>query len=649
MKLSLLLAAATAFPLLLATAVTFPRGTEAVRSQLDQLYAQQARALAEEVHRTLVDKLDALTLAASTLRLGELDPEAREQALLLIYKETRGADVVGLFDAQADEVAPAVRFASLEGALSAEHEPVDDAALAVYASKVPLQGALQAGLAMGPPYILPDARGRAMPRLVLGVGVPGPHGEKWVLGVEVSLRRLAESFERFSPGEHGAAFLLDQEGRVILHPERDLVVKQANLSDHPLVRGVPSGEWLGASATVPLLGWKAVVQEPADEALLPLHSLVRGAVLWLCLGLLVAVALGYTSVRTITRPLDRLRDAAVAVTSGALETTVDVPGQDEMAQLATAFNAMTRGLRERESMKLKLELSETLELDQVLDRLLDSMSRAIPFDQAAALIKTRDGMDLVVSRGPRGREESRRVLMGSAQVDLAISSHEPASSGSAQLAAVPLLSRGQVIGVVCLESRYGYDEAAARLAFSLAQPAAIAVENARLFEEVQRLATLDGLTNTFNRRHFMEMAQLQLEGARRFSLPLSALMIDVDHFKDVNDRYGHAIGDRVLRGVADRCRSALRSIDLLGRYGGEEFAILLPGTTLDSAARILAERIRRAVAEEPIATDAGPVQVTISLGVAELNAATNDLAALLKRADAALYEAKLLGRNRVVA
>src|SRR5947209_13526476 len=103
-KLSLLLAGATTFPLLLATAFTLPRGREALRSQLDQIYAQDARALAAEVNRTLVDKLDALTLAASTLGLGDLDPEAREQALLLIYKETRGADVVGLFDSKADAI-----------------------------------------------------------------------------------------------------------------------------------------------------------------------------------------------------------------------------------------------------------------------------------------------------------------------------------------------------------------------------------------------------------------------------------------------------------------------------------------------------------------------------------------------------------------
>src|SRR5437899_1044112 len=199
-KLSLLLAAATCFPLLLATAFTLPRGREALRSQLDEIYAQDARALAAEVHRSLVDKLDSLTLAASTLRLHELDPEAREQALLLIYKETRGADIVGLFDARAEPVGNIIRFPRLQGVLASEHEAIDDAALSSYAGKVPLQGALQAGLAIGPVYVVPDVRGRPIPRLVLAVAVPGTRNTRWVVAVEISLRRLAESFERFRPG-----------------------------------------------------------------------------------------------------------------------------------------------------------------------------------------------------------------------------------------------------------------------------------------------------------------------------------------------------------------------------------------------------------------------------------------------------------------
>ena len=647
-KLSLLLSAATCFPLLLATAFTLPRGREALRSQLDEIYAQDARTLAGEVHRTLVDKLDSLTLAASTLRLHELDPEAREQALLLIYKETRGADIVGLFDSRADAVGNIIRFARLQGVLASEHEPIDDAALSMYAGKVPLQGALQAGLAIGPVYILPDAEGRPIPRLVLAVAVPGTRGTRWVVAVEVSLRRLADSFERFRPGESGAAFLVDGEGKVIFHPNRELMLKRVTLRDHPLLKGTQSDDWLGANAPVPLLGWKAVVQESAAEALGPLRHLARDAYLWLALGLLVAVLLGFSSVRTVTAPVQKLREAALAVTGGALETIVDVKRRDELGELADAFNTMTRGLREREGMKVTLALSETLELKEVLERLLDSLGRAVRFDEASVLVETRDGMDVIVSRGPRGKDKSQRIVPTAAHVERAVTTHLPALNDGRQMMALPLIQRGVAIGVVCLESHHAYTDAEVRLTQSLTQPAAMAVENARLFDEVQRLATLDGLTGTYNRRHFMELAQREYDNARRFGHPLTAMMLDVDHFKRINDRHGHHVGDQVLRILADRCRTALRSVDVLGRYGGEEFAILLPGSTQHNAATVLAERIRRRVADEPIRTDDGAVKVTVSVGVAELDEEMRNPGDLFKRADAALYEAKQAGRNRVV-
>ncbi len=648
-KLSLLLAAATCFPLLLATAFTLPRGREALRSQLDEIYAQDARALAAEVHRTLVDKLDSLTLAASTLRLAELDPEARDAALLLIYKETRGADIVGLFDAKADAVGNIIRFSRLQGALASEHEPIDDAALAAYAGKVPLQGALQAGLAIGPVYVLADADKKPIPRLVLAVAVPGDDdGARWVVAVEVSLRRMGESFARFRPGESGAAFLLDGEGKVIVHPDHDLMFKQASLRDHPLMKGAKNSEWLGASAQVPLLGWKVVVQEPADEALRPLRHLARDAYLWLALGLLAAVLLGFTSVRTVTAPVQELREAALAVTGGALETNVEVKSRDELGELADAFNTMTRGLREREGLKLTLALSESLKLEEVLDKLLDSLGRAVRYDDASVLVETRDVLDVVLTRGPRRKEVSQRLVPTCAPVEEAVFTHQPALNDGRQMLALPLVRRSVVIGMVCLESRQSYSDAEVRLALSLTQPAAMAVENARLFDEVQRNATYDGLTKTYNRRHFMEQAQRAYDNARRFGHALTAMMLDVDHFKRINDKHGHHVGDQVLRVLADRCKSTLRAVDLLGRYGGEEFAIVLPGADEQSAATVLAERIRRTVAEEPIDTDAGQVRVTISIGVATMDAEMTTSEDLFKRADAALYEAKQAGRNRVV-
>jgi len=163
---------------------------------------------------------------------------------------------------------------------------------------------------------------------------------------------------------------------------------------------------------------------------------------------------------------------------------------------------------------------------------------------------------------------------------------------------------------------------------------------------VQRLAITDGLTGIYNRRYFFELAERELNRARRSEHLVSAIMLDVDHFKKVNDTYGHAIGDQVLRAVAERCSKNIRSIDNLGRYGGEEFAVILPLADL-KVAQIVAERLRQCIADVPIPTEKGDVTVTISLGVASSVQDDEDAAALLNRADAAMYEAKQAGRNRV--
>ena len=214
---------------------------------------------------------------------------------------------------------------------------------------------------------------------------------------------------------------------------------------------------------------------------------------------------------------------------------------------------------------------------------------------------------------------------------------------------VPICLHDRVLGLLRLDSDTPGEfsaEDGERLR-PLANAAAIAMENARLFGEVQRLATTDGLTGIYNRRHFFELAEHELSRARRYGHPVSAIMLDVDHFKQVNDTYGHAAGDQVLRAVAERCGDNIRDIDILGRYGGEEFAIILPATDL-TVAQIAAERLRRCIADVPVPTDKGDLTVTISLGVASSAQDDEDVAALLNRADAAMYAAKQAGRNRVV-
>ena len=164
--------------------------------------------------------------------------------------------------------------------------------------------------------------------------------------------------------------------------------------------------------------------------------------------------------------------------------------------------------------------------------------------------------------------------------------------------------------------------------------------------ELRRLATTDHLTGLANRRHFLAQVERELERFKRYADPAALLMLDLDHFKQVNDAYGHAIGDAVLKHFADLAGQALRKIDLLGRLGGEEFAALLPGTTM-AGAYPLAERLRCIVMESPAATDAGPVGFSVSVGVALFAPDDHDAGAILIRADRALYRAKHRGRNRV--
>jgi diguanylate cyclase (GGDEF)-like protein len=164
--------------------------------------------------------------------------------------------------------------------------------------------------------------------------------------------------------------------------------------------------------------------------------------------------------------------------------------------------------------------------------------------------------------------------------------------------------------------------------------------------QLLELAITDSLTGLHNRRHFMESAQQELDRARRYQTPLSLALLDADHFKAVNDRYGHPVGDQALQMLAATGRRLLRDIDLFARIGGEEFAILLPQTD-HAAAWIVADRLRQAIMDQPIATEQGPLHLTVSLGLASLDPATVDLDDLIRRADLALYQAKQNGRNRV--
>ncbi len=219
---------------------------------------------------------------------------------------------------------------------------------------------------------------------------------------------------------------------------------------------------------------------------------------------------------------------------------------------------------------------------------------------------------------------------------------------SQSIVIVPLRSSSGVIGVLSAQSYNPdmYDEGDMEALELLASNVAVAVENARLFNKIQSMAITDDLTELYNRRKFYEVAVAEFERSRRYARPLSVIMFDIDHFKKVNDTYGHAIGDQVLQGLGNLAKTSLRTVDILARYGGEEFVIMLPETSVDEALQT-AERLRLSTANATLPTRVGNMSITISLGVVSLDDNCRNLEELLDRSDQSMYASKRTGRNKV--
>ena len=312
------------------------------------------------------------------------------------------------------------------------------------------------------------------------------------------------------------------------------------------------------------------------------------------------------------------------------------------------------------------ELSSQLDLSQVLRRILVSLRKILAFDSATLFLKVDNQLKVVAARGFKNTSRlidktfpadnillneiqnlEKPIILDDAQKDPRFSSWEGANSVRGWLG-VPLIRRNQFIGFMTIDS-YSvgtYHQEDALIAQTFADEAAIMIENARLYEKAQLMATFDALTGIHNRRYFFEEAKKEFNRLKRYNNQLSVIMIDIDHFKLINDRFGHAAGDKVLIQFVERVQKKLRNSDVLARYGGEEFSILLPQTGLEQA-RQAAERIREEIAYQPFSTGEAETYITISLGVAENTDDVADLDELIDRSDKAMYEAKQFGRNRV--
>ena len=347
--------------------------------------------------------------------------------------------------------------------------------------------------------------------------------------------------------------------------------------------------------------------------------------------------------------------------------------------LATAHQRATEAETLRQA---GAAVAATLKLDEAMDRILDQLHKVMPYDSASIQL-LRDGkLEIVGKHGINNPDESigmcfplsednpNSIVIQTRQCHIIKDApkayktfNNPPHDHIRGWMGVPLIVQDRVIGMLALDSRQPghFTTEHARLATAFAAQVAIALENAHLYEEAHRLSIIDPLTGIYNRRYFMNLALQEYQRACRYKRPLSLVMLDIDYFKRVNDNYGHLIGDQVLRAVALTIQDDLRESDFVGRYGGEEFVILLPetpgfhhsdsqpdgDTNENISAKFVAQRVCDLINNLRVETKKGEVQITASLGVVGQTMDFAKIETLLDRADTALYIAKQRGRNQV--
>lgn len=285
---------------------------------------------------------------------------------------------------------------------------------------------------------------------------------------------------------------------------------------------------------------------------------------------------------------------------------------------------------------------------ELVTRMEEALSiRMAEFSLSTALFPIQDTPAGVVTGGilENPRQIITRLLGGVLGSGMDAFCNEVKITPAARVMYLPLLTKGQLIGVLSMWSETLQKEDIPSLALFANQLGA-ALQNAQLYADLQRLSILDELTGVYNRRGLYELGNREVDHALRYNRPLAVLMLDLDFFKEINDRFMHIVGDRLLRVVAYRMQSCLRDMDIICRYGGDEFVILLVENDLDTAQQV-AERLRLVIASTPFEVEGHPLSLSASIGVAALTRQVRTLDALVECADEALYQSKNSGRNRV--
>lgn len=351
---------------------------------------------------------------------------------------------------------------------------------------------------------------------------------------------------------------------------------------------------------------------------------------------------------------------------GFLVIAFDITERKWAEETERQLRALSDALRDTASA-----LNSTLNFREVLERILMNVGKVVTHESANIMLLDGEWVEVLFHQGyltepanqflqglrfPIGEFPTLQKMFESG-LPLVIPDTSKSSlwRGNSTMgwiksyAGMPLLSRGQVIGFLNLDSSipgFFNEEVVFRLQ-AFADQAAVAVQNARLYEEVQSLSVTDPLTSVYNRRGLFQKCNEVIEHNRRSGLPVALIVFDLDNFKDFNDSYGHSTGDLILGTIARRMANRLRGSDVLGRYGGDEFVLLLSSIS-ELSLRGIIERLRQSIILEPIQIGNEVVFITVSMGVSTSTTSGYDLTTLLRHADHALYRVKKSGRNRAL-
>ncbi len=303
--------------------------------------------------------------------------------------------------------------------------------------------------------------------------------------------------------------------------------------------------------------------------------------------------------------------------------------------LTSLLKAILRGLKNGTG----ISKAAIFIVDDVTGNLQGSVSIGLNDEKLSRLeipLSPEDDMDLLrTTLSPEGGSPVHQRLAAWMESELGLKSPR----------LVPLEIRDHLIGLLAYEKTPAPLQQ--ELLFIFSRQAALTIENARLFSKVEEMALRDTLTGLYNRRYFLQILDYELNRAKRYRQPLSLVFMDLDHFKEINDTFGHSVGDQFLKQTSQKLFSLFRTTDLLARYAGDEFVAILPATPPDGA-MILAKRIQEAMSQYQVMVRGKTLQVSVSVGVDTFeNEEGVGIATFIDRADKAMYEAKVQGRNRV--